>query len=183
MARHSRTKPRGGATSRRTAALVVCGVLTLAGCGSVTTLEVPKSVGAGSYANADDVLLRGIFVLGPPPATAIPRGGAAPLFLSIVNNSDRPDRLVRVSAPGVARSVTIENGGIDAPVRRYVGGGPVPQVMLTDLVAPLRGNDSARITFTFRHAGTATTTVPVETYEGPFTTFSPSPSPSATPKR
>ncbi|HEY3683011.1 MAG TPA: hypothetical protein VGL93_08215 [Streptosporangiaceae bacterium] len=163
-------------------ALAACAcVATTTGCGTVDTMPIPKTVAAGNNAAAGDVLIRNVFVLGPAPGQAVAAGGAAPLFVSLVNDGRAPDRLIRVTAPSVARSATIEGGGLDAPVNRLVPGGPVPRIMLDKLVRPLSGNGSVRVTLTFRDAGTVSVDAPVMTATGPFTTFSPSPGPAATP--
>lgn len=184
MARRART-PFGNhsATFSRTAALAACAALTLSGCGSVGHDSIPVSVGGAAYGKAGDILLRNVFVLGPKPGQTIPRGGKAALFVALVNDGDRPDRLVRVAAPGSAARAPITGGGLDAPVRRLVGTGPTPSVTLAGLATSLYGSPSLRVTFTFRNAGPVTLDVPVMTATGPYSTFSPSPAPTGTPKR
>lgn len=170
----------------RAAALTMCGALALAGCGSAQTLPIPKAVNAGANAAAHDVLIRNMFILGPPPGQTLPRGGATPLFASFVNEGTAPDRLVSVSAPGTARSASIQGGGIDLPSRRLVGGGPTPRIMLQKLATPLHGNETVKVALTFRDAGTVTINAQVKVRTGPYATYAPAPrptSPSPTPSR
>ena len=165
----------------RAAALAVCGALALAGCGSAQTLPTPEAVGAGNHAAAHDVLVRNVFILGPAPGQTLQRGGAAPLFAAFVNEGTAPDRLVRVSAPGTAGSVSIQGGGLDLPSRQLAGGGPAPHIMLEKLAKPLMGNENVKITLTFRHAGTVTMSAQVMTRTGAYATYAPSPRPTASP--
>jgi copper(I)-binding protein len=162
-------------------ALAACACAAATGCGTVDTMPIPSTVAAGNNASVGDLLVRNVFVLGPAPGQAIAAGGSAPLFVSLVNDGRAPDRLIRVTAAGVARSAAIEGGGLDTPVNRLVPGGPVPRIMLDKLVRPLRGNGSVRVTLTFRDAGTVSVDAPVMTYTSPYTTFSPSPATGATP--
>lgn len=176
MVRLSRTNFRNhSATFSRTAALAACAALTLAGCGTVGHDDIPVSVADGAYGQANGVLLRNVFVLGPTPGQTIPQDGSVAVFAGIVNNGDRPDRLVRVAAPGFAGKATVTGGGLDVPVHRLVGTGPEPPVTLTKLAAPLRGSPTVRLTLTFRDAGPVTLSVPVMSNQGAFTTFSPTP--------
>lgn len=172
---HRRIRHAAGAV-----ALAACCALLLAGCGAAEITPIPKAVGVGTNASARDVLIRNVFVLGPLPGEVIPRGGSAPLFVTFVNDGDAPDRLLSVSAPGTAGKATISGGGIDLPPRRLVSGGPYPRIMLEKLAKPLHGNETIPITMTFRDAGTVTMKTQVMVRTGPFATYAPSPSPSAT---
>lgn len=164
-------------------ALAVAAALTATGCGTIDPMPIPDTVAAGNNASAGDVDVRNVFVLGPAPGTTIPAGGAAPVFVSLVNDGVRPDRLVSVSAPGTAASATITGGGIDLPVHRLVPGGPHPWIMLEKLARPVSGNDTVRVVFELRDAGTVTVDAPVMADTGSYTTFSPTPAPPATPPR
>lgn len=161
------------------ASLAACAALTLSGCGSVPAGSIPVSVADGAYGQAGDILLRNVFVLGPAPGQTIPKNGKASLFAGIVNDGNRPDRLVRATAPGFAGQVAITGGKLDAPVHQLVGTGPAPPLTLTKLAAPLRGNPTVRITLTFQDAGPVSLKVPVQTAQGPFTTFSPPAAPAS----
>lgn len=164
-------------------ALAAAAALTATGCGTVDPMPIPRTVAAGNNAAAGDVKVRNVFVLGPAPGTTIPVGGAAPLFVSFVNDGARPDRLVSVSAPGTAASGKITGGGLDLPVHRLVPGGPSPWIMLEKLARPVGGNGTVKVVFKLRDAGTVTVDAPVMADTGPYTTFSPSPAPPATPSR
>lgn len=164
-------------------ALAACACLATAGCGTLDAMPIPNTVAAGNNASVGDVLVRNVFVLGPAPGQTIPKGGAAPLFVSLVNDGAAPDRLVKVTAPGTAGSGRIEGGGIDLPVHKLVPGGPQPWIMLEKLAAPMTGNGTVRVTLEFRDAGAVTLDAPVMSYTGPYTTFSPSPGPRATPSK
>jgi len=160
------------------AVVASCAAMTLAGCGSTSADSIPVSASYGAYGQVGGILLRNVFVLGPAPGREIAKNGKASLFAGIVNDGDRPDRLIRAAAPAVAGQARIAGGGLDTPVHRLVGTGPTPPVTLTRLAAPLRGNPAVRVTFTFQHAGPVTMSVPVFTAQGPFTTFSPPAAPA-----
>jgi copper(I)-binding protein len=101
----------------------VLGALALAGCGAgqvtQTSTQVPAVVGANAGVGA--IVVRDAFIeFGEQPqgANIYPRGGAAPLKMSIVNTGIQPDRLVSASSPAAA-SVAI-TGDAEVPPGRVL---------------------------------------------------------------
>jgi copper(I)-binding protein len=142
--------------------------------------------------------IRNVFVLGAPLGSSLHKGQSASLFLAMVNNGT-PDRLLSVTAPGSATSVTLPAGGVPViylhPV--FLLSGPKPQVVLVNLTRPLTSGSTIRLQLNFQKAGLVTIVAPVvaraqhyATYAPPQSTgtpaatvaptASPSPSPSKT---
>jgi copper(I)-binding protein len=135
--------------------------------------------GAGTV--HDEISIRNVFVLGAPIGSAIGVGHSAGVFLALINNGSA-DKLVSVTAPGTARSVTIPGGGVSLGSQQAVFlTGPAPKVILQDLIRPLTGGSSVRLVLTFRNAANAYLTVPVMPRAQYYSTFSPPPSPSPSP--
>ena len=86
----------------------------------------------------------------------LPAGSSAGLFVGLVNTGPR-DRLVRVSAPGAATSVTLPAGGV--LLERDTSAlltGPEPKLVLTGLTRSLAGGTYVKVLLTFQSAGTVT---------------------------
>ena len=117
--------------------------------------------------------IRNVFVLGAPLGSTLHKGGAAGLFLAIVNDG-APDRLLSVSAPGSATSVSLPSGGVPViyghPV--YLSG-PKPQLVLTGLTRNLSSGTTIRLQLSFQKAGLVTLVVPVMPRAAHFATYSP----------
>jgi copper(I)-binding protein len=101
----------------------VLGALALAGCGAgqvtQTSTQAPAVVGANAGVGA--IAVRDAFIeFGEQPqgANIYPRGGTAPLKMSIVNTGIQPDRLVSASSPAAA-SVAI-TGDAEVPPGRVL---------------------------------------------------------------
>jgi copper(I)-binding protein len=111
----------------------VLGALALAGCGAgqvtQTSAQAPAVVGANAGVGA--IVVRDAYIEfgeGAQGANIYPRGGAAPLKMSIVNTGIQPDRLVSASSPAAA-SVAI-TGDAEVPPGRVLlveGGAPAPE--------------------------------------------------------
>jgi copper(I)-binding protein len=126
----------------------------------------------------DNISIRNVFVLGAPIGTTIRTGHSAGVFLALINNGSA-DKLVSISAPGTARSVTLPGGGVSLASQQAVFlTGPAPKVILQDLTRPLTGGSSVRLVLTFRNAASVSLTVPVMPRAQYYSTFSPAPSPS-----
>jgi copper(I)-binding protein len=102
---------------------VAIAAMALAGCGAgqvtQTSTQVPAVVGANGNVGAVAVRDAHIeFAEQPQGAAIYPRGGAAPLSMSIVNSGGEPDRLVSASSP-IADSVQI-SGNADIPAGRLL---------------------------------------------------------------
>jgi copper(I)-binding protein len=137
----------------------------------------------GSSTAAGDITISNAFVLGAPLNQVLQPGQAAGLYLALTNTGG-PDRLVSVSAPGTAGSVTLPGGSIAVPSQRAILlTGPTPTVVLKNLTRPISGGSAIKIILTFQNAGTVPLTVPVMPQAQYYSTFSPPPtaSPSASP--
>jgi copper(I)-binding protein len=162
-------------------------VPVLAGCEAgynAPTLEFhPANFAANT--TKDGLSLSNVFVLGPVPGGLLSAGDQAGVFLGL-SSQFNSDRLVSVSAPGTATSVTLAGGPIRVPAQTLVNlSGPEPQVILSGLTRTLTGGQAITMDFTFARAGTITLQVPVEPQAYEYATFSPpvsapSPTPSAT---
>jgi copper(I)-binding protein len=187
------TAPGGARRSsvlRRICAVAAAAVLpVLAGCEAGSNAPVlqwhPPTAGASKNIvplGANGFLaIRNVFVLGAPPASSLPAGSSAGLFLALVNSGPH-DRLLRVSAPGTATSVTVPPGGVNLP--RDVSAlltGPAPEIVLNGLTHSLPGGTNIQILLTFKNAGVQRMTVPVIPQADFYATYSPAPSPTPTP--
>jgi hypothetical protein len=175
---------------RRACAVVAAAVLpVLAGCEAGNNAPVlawhPPTAGASKTivplgANGS-LAIRNVFVLGGPPASSLPAGSSAGLFLALVNTGPR-DRLVSVSAPGTATSVTVPPGGVNLPRdQSALLTGPEPEVILNGLTHSLSGGTGIGIVLTFKNAGAQRMFVPVLPKADYYATYSPAPSPTPTP--
>jgi copper(I)-binding protein len=129
----------------------------------------------------DNISIRNVFVLGAPIGSTIKAGGSAGVFLALINNGSA-DKLVSISAPGTARSVTLPGGGVSLASQQAVFlTGPQPKVILEGLTRPLTGGSSVRLVLTFRNAASVSIGVPVMPRAQYYSTFAPpTPSPSPT---
>lgn len=157
----------------------------VAGCEAGTdapTLEFHES-GGGAYGQAGDVAISNAFVLGPPSGSAVPAGSSASLFLSLANNGSNGDKLVQVKAPGWASSVDVTGGTVSVPPDSPVNlMGPQPSLVLTNLTKSLSGGEAIPVTLSFQQGGSVTLQVPVEPQAFYYSTFSPPPAATTTPK-
>jgi copper(I)-binding protein len=137
--------------------------------------------GAGTVHN--NIAVRNVFVLGAPLGRNIPAGQSAGVFLALFNEGS-PDRLLNMSAPGTARSVTLPGGAVPlASQQSVLLTGPAPEVILRGLIRPLTGGSTVRLVMSFQHAGTLSLVVPIMPQAQYYSTFSPPPSPTASPSR
>jgi copper(I)-binding protein len=178
-------------TSRRTAGrrLLVLAIAALipalAGCEASSNAPTQEwhqpTDGTGVVLN--DIAIRNVFVLGAPIGSTIRAGSSAGVFLALINNGSA-DKLVGISAPGTAKSVTLPGGSVSLASQQAVFlTGPAPKVILEGLTRPLTGGSSVRLVLTFQNAASVSMTVPVMPRAQYYSTFSPpSPSPSATKK-
>lgn len=129
-----------------------------------------------------DIAIRNVFVLGAAIGSTIKAGGSAGVFLALINNGPA-DKLVKISAPGTAKSVTLPGGSVSlASQKAVLLTGPAPKVVLEGLIRPLTGGSSVRLVLTFQNASSVSMGVPVMPRAQYYSTFSPpSPTPSPTP--
>jgi copper(I)-binding protein len=135
----------------------------------------------GTAAMHDNIAIANAFVLGAPLGEIIPVGSSAGVFLALTNVGSS-DRLLTVSAPGTARSVTLPGGAVPLPSQRSVRlTGPAPEVVMQDLTRPLTGGSTVRLVMVFQNAGAFTLVLPVMPHAQYYSTFSPPPAPSPSP--
>ncbi|HUA27685.1 MAG TPA: hypothetical protein VMC03_02280 [Streptosporangiaceae bacterium] len=155
----------------------------LAGCEAGTNAPTQEwhqpTDGAGTVFN--NIAIRNVFVLGAPIGQTIGTGQSAGVFLALVNNGSS-DRLVRITAPGTAKSVTLPGGRVTLFSQHPVLlTGPTPKVVLTDLTRPLSGGATVKLILTFQNAASVTLVVPVMPKAQYYATFSPPPTPTPSP--
>jgi copper(I)-binding protein len=157
--------------------LVAAAVLipVLAGCeagNEAPTIQFHPPTDAAT-AMAGAISIRNVFVLGAPLGSQLHKGGAASLFLAIVNDG-APDRLLAVTAPGSAASVSLPSGGVPVIFQHPVFlSGPKPQIVLADLTRNLTSGSSLKLRLTFQKAGLVTLEVPVVPRAAHYATYSP----------
>jgi copper(I)-binding protein len=160
----------------------------LAGCEAGTNAPTQQwhqpTDGTGTVFN--NIAIRNVFVLGAPIGQTIRTGQSAGVFLALINNGSA-DRLVRITAPGTAKSVTLPGGRVTLLSQQSVLlTGPAPKVVLEDLTRPLSGGGTVKLVLTFQNAASVTMVVPVMPRAQYYSTFSPpkpTPSPSPTSRR
>jgi copper(I)-binding protein len=181
------SRPGRSALRRACAVAAVALVPVLAGCEAGSSAPVlhwhPPAPGASATIKegGGEIAIRNAFVLGAAQGAALPAGSSASMFVGLVNTGPR-DRLVSISAPGTATSVTLPAGGV--LLERDTSAlltGPAPKVIATGLTRSLTGGTYVRMLLTFQKAGTVSMAVPVIARADSFATFSPAPTASATP--
>ncbi|HEY7147038.1 MAG TPA: hypothetical protein VH637_22560 [Streptosporangiaceae bacterium] len=174
----------GAGRSRRLIVVAVAALIPLlAGCeagNNAPTSEWHQPT-EGASTVVGDIAVRNVFVLGPAIGGQIPAGQQASLFFAIVNTGT-PDRLVGISAPGAATSVTLPSAPISLATNKAILlTGPAPQAVLSGLTRPLAGGGFVRLVMTFQNAGSVRLLVPVVPRARYFATMAPPPSPSPSP--
>lgn len=181
---------RRAALPRRMLIVAVAALIpVLAGCEAgdgAPTLQwhQPTAGASATVGGTAGIAISDVFVLGEPPFGTLPAGGSAGLFFSLVNNG-RPDKLISISAPGAAASVTLPDGHIVLASRQAIyPNNPEPKAVLDNLIRPLPGSSSVRVIMNFQNAGSVVLDVPVIPQSQSYSTFSapPSPTPTPTPK-
>lgn len=185
-----RRRNHGKSLRRLMIGAVALAVPLLAGCEAGNNSPVLQFHPAanGAYGSAGPVSIINSFVLGGPDSKPLSKGGSASLFLGLYNSGTSPDKLVSVSAPGVADSVQITGGSVALPVQQaaYLTG-PQPNIVLKKLTSPLASGQTITIDLTFQNAGTVSLPVPVQARTSFYTNYSPpasvGPIPTPTVKR
>ena len=170
---------------RRLLVLAIAALIpALAGCEASSNAPTQEwhqpTDGTGVVLN--DISIRNVFVLGAPIGSTIGVGSSAGVFLALINNGS-PDKLVSISAPGTAKSVTLPGGSVSlASQQAVLLTGPAPKVVLESLTRPLTGGSTVRLVLRFQNSASVSITVPVMPKAQYYSTFSPpSPTPSPTP--
>jgi copper(I)-binding protein len=184
----ARSSRPGHRTLRRACAVAAVALIpVLAGCEAGSNAPIlhwhPPTNGASATIKegGGEIAIRNAFVLGAPVNATLPAGSSAGLFVGLVNTGPR-DRLIKVSAPGAATSVTLPTGGV--LLERDTSAlltGPEPQLILTGLTRSLPGGTYVKVLLTFLRAGTVGLDVPVLARSNSYATFSPAPTVSPTP--
>jgi copper(I)-binding protein len=126
-----------------------------------------------------DLSVLNVFVLGVSVGKHLDKGQNAALFLNLVNTGPA-DKLISITAPGSASSVSLPAGGVRIGSQRSVLtlSGPHPVAYLMDLTRPLRNGSEVTIVLHFLKQGPVDLVVPVMARATHFTTYRPPPSPS-----
>jgi copper(I)-binding protein len=178
--------PRPGLKALRRACAVAAVALipVLAGCeagGDAPILHWhPPTNGASATipAGHGEIAIRNAFILGGPLTATLPAGSSASMFVGLVNTGPR-DRLVRVSAPGTATSVTLPTGGVLLERdQSALLTGPAPKLVLSGLRRSLTSGTYVPVLLTFQNAGTVRLDLPVLARADSYATFSPAPTPT-----
>ncbi|WP_433251145.1 copper chaperone PCu(A)C [Streptosporangium sp. CA-135522] len=155
----------------------------LAGCGagSDANTNQPYSPTEALTAKVNGIDISQAFFLGPDSGATLSEGGATPLYLSVVNTNQSPDRLVGVGidpALGAAKVTT----AVDLPVEKRVSvGKPTPTIVIEGLKKPLRGGESIPVQLQFANAGLVPLTIPVITRSREFGQLPQAPNTGAAP--
>jgi copper(I)-binding protein len=129
--------------------------------------------------DAGDLAIRNAFVLGAPLGSRLQPGDTASLFFSVLT-SGTSDRLLRITAPGSATSVTLAGGSVAVTTSHPVLlNGPATKAYLVGLTRQITGGSTLNITLTFQNAGQVTLTVPVMARAAHYVTYGPAPSPTS----
>jgi len=176
----SRSSRRGVARRRLLIAAAAALIPLVAGCEAGTVSPSlqwhPPTNGRG--AKVGHITISNAFVLGPRVGKVIRRGQNAGLFLAITNTG-KADRLIGISAPGLASSVLLPGGHVTINRNHSVLlTGPRPKLILQDLLRPLAGGSVAAISLVFAKAGIVPMRVQVMPWSQYYTTLSPAPAPT-----
>jgi hypothetical protein len=175
---------RGGTLPHRLLIVAVAALVPLvAGCeagNSAPTLHWHAPTD-GASATLGDITINNVFVLGAPLNGSLAAGQSAGLFFAMVNTGSR-DRLISITAPGTAASVTLPGGTVGlASEHAVLLTGPRPLAVLDNLSRNVTGGSFIRVIMTFQKAGSVTLSVPVMPQAQYYSTFAPPPSPTPTP--
>jgi len=168
---------------RRLAVLAIAALVpVLAGCeaGASAPTQHWHQPTDGAATVHNNIAIRNAFVLGAPLGAKLVAGHSAGLFLALINDGS-PDKLLSITAPGTAKSVTLPGGTVRlASQQTVLLTGPTPKVILQDLTRPLAGGTSVKLVLNFQNAASVTMFVPVMPRAQYYSTFSPAPSPTPT---
>jgi copper(I)-binding protein len=154
----------------------------LAGCeagNNAPTLGFHPPTDAAT-AQAGNLSIQNVFVLGAPLGASLHKGQTASLFFSVVTTGG-PDRLLSVTAPGSATSVQLPGGSVAVgPSHPVLLNGPKTQAYLVGLTRNITGGSVLTLTLNFQKEGAVTLHVPVVARAAHYVTYGPPPaSPSA----
>ena len=181
----SRSARPGLKVLRRACAVAAVALIpVLAGCEAGSDAPIlhwhPPTNGASAtiHVGRGEIAIRNAFILGGVPNVTLPAGSSASMFVGMVNTGPR-DRLIRVSAPGTATSVTLPTGGVLLERdQSALLTGPAPQLVLSGLRRSLTSGTYVPVLLTFQNAGTVSLDLPVLERSDSYATFSPAPTPT-----
>jgi hypothetical protein len=176
---------RPGAPLRRLLLISAVALIpVLAGCEAGTqapTLEfhVPTD-SATANADNDNLAIRNVFVLGAPLGASLQPGDTASVFFSLVSIAGS-DRLLSITAPGSAASVTLPGGSLLVRANHPVLlNGPQTKAYLVGISRKIRGGSTLTLVLNFQRAGQVSLVVPVMARAAHYLTYGPAPT-AATP--
>jgi copper(I)-binding protein len=171
----NRSRWAGALSHRLVLVAAVALIPVVAGCeagNNAPTLNFHYPTDAAGTA-VGDLSIRNVFVLGGPIGRDLAKGESASVFLALVNTG-APDKLIKISAPGSAASVTLPAGGVPVVLGHPVFySGPMPQVVLRDLTKPLLSGSDITLVLTFEKAGPVKLHVPVLPRANQYATLQP----------
>jgi copper(I)-binding protein len=167
----------GSALSRRLVLVAAAALIpVLAGCeagNNAPTLAFHYPTDSAGI-TVGNLAIRNAFVLGAPIGRNLAAGQSASLFLSLLDTKNgAPDKLISITAPGTAASVTLPGTVPVAFGRPVFLSGPRPQVVLTNLTKTLASGSNIKIVLTFQKAGPIMLLVPVFARAAHFVTYAP----------
>jgi copper(I)-binding protein len=170
---------------RRLLVLAIAALIpALAGCeaGNNAPTQQWHQPTDGATVMHDNISINNVFVLGAPIGSTLQPGDSASVFLALYNDGSAADKLLSITAPGTATSVSLPGGGVSLGSQRAVFlTGPAPQVILEGLIRPLTGGGTVRLVMNFQNAASVSLVVPVMPQAQYYQTFSPAPSPTPSP--
>jgi copper(I)-binding protein len=182
-----RSSRRTAVASRMFVVAIAALAPALAGCeaGNNAPTQDWHQTTDGTDATLGHLSIDDAFVLGAPIGSAVAAGRSASLFFAVTNTGSA-DKLIRVTAPGTAKSVLLPGGAVNVASQQSVLlTGPAPKVVLEGLTRSLTGGSTVRRVMTFQNAASVSLVVPVMPSAQYYSTFSApaSPSPSPTPSK
>ncbi|MBW8486769.1 copper chaperone PCu(A)C [Actinomadura parmotrematis] len=174
------------------AAAVAAAALLGAGCGAQIPNQTAEAPAAGVDGQVGSVLVRDMFVLGGENGAVIAAGGAAPLYLTLIDQpadvaTAGPSGAVDTSAGGdaltgatspAAASVEISDAPVALPAGGSVKVGPQARIVLRGLKQPLDAGQNVSVRLQFRTSGAQTFSVPVLPRQGAWQSYAPAPAAS-----
>ncbi len=171
----NRSRWAGALSHRLVLVAAVALIPVVAGCeagNNAPTLNFHYPTDAAGTA-VGDLSIRNVFVLGAPIGRDLTKGESASVFLALITTG-ASDKLIKISAPGSAASVTLPAGGIPVVIGHPVYyAGPMPRVILNDLTRPLRSGSDLTLVLTFEKAGPVKLQVPVLPRANQYATLQP----------
>ncbi|GHE30746.1 hypothetical protein GCM10017673_36830 [Streptosporangium violaceochromogenes] len=147
------------------AAAFLAAAPVLAGCGagSDAITNQPYSPTEATTAKVRGIDISQAFFLGPDSGSTLAAGGAAPLYLSLVNTNSEADTLVGLGVDPAVGAAKVAFP-VELPAdKRVAVGRPTPTIMVQGLKKPLHGGESIQVQLQFANAGVIPLTIPVIT--------------------